>query len=172
MRIVQDDLRGKMFRGQRQLPDQEARNFLGQQKIAFIGTTDVVANPYVVPMSFIYVSGDELWFHTGPHEGHMFHNIVANARICLTVAGIGSLTPVKDGFACDSSLLYSSVVVFGTAKVIVDRDKKIWFFDRMVEKYGDPSLTFKPGYQMVDRIILFRMAIEILTGKQNTGMAH
>jgi nitroimidazol reductase NimA-like FMN-containing flavoprotein (pyridoxamine 5'-phosphate oxidase superfamily) len=172
MTTLQDDLRGKMFRGQRQLPDQEARNFLRQQKIAFIGSADAEARPYVVPMSFIYEAGDELWFHTGPHEGHMFHNIAANQRICLTVAGIGALTPVKDGFACDSSLLYSSVVVYGTARVLNDRDKKIWFFDRMVEKYGDPSLTFKPGYPMVDRIILFRMAIEILTGKQNSGMAH
>jgi hypothetical protein len=42
----------------------------------------------------------------------------------------------------------------------------------MVAKYGDPSLEFKPGYPMIDRIILFRMTIEILTGKENAGMGH
>jgi uncharacterized protein len=166
------DLRGQMFRNMRQMPDADARSFLRQQKIGYIGSTDAHSHPYVVPMTFIYDIGDELWFHTGPHQGHLFHNIAANSRICLTAAGIGSLTPVNDGFACDSSLLYSSVIVFGSARVLNDRDRKIWFFDRMVEKYGDPSLVFKPGYPMVDRIILFRMAIEILTAKQNTGMSH
>src|SRR3954464_4459971 len=116
--------RGQMFRNQRQLPDLEARQYLQAQKIAYIGTADAQGFPYVVPMSFIYVSGDELWFHTGPHEGHMFHNLAENSRLCLTVAEKGALTPVEDGFACDSSLLYSSVVVFGTAEVIYDRDKK------------------------------------------------
>jgi hypothetical protein len=186
------DFRGEMFRAQRQMTLADARAFLTEQKIANIGTVDAHGWPYVVPLAFIYartdvhpndvqlndVQGndvhlnDELWFHTGWHQGHLFHNLKQNSKVCLEVAGIGKLTPVIDGFACDSSLLYSSVIVFGTAQVIDDRDKKTWFFDRMVEKYGDPSLQFKPGYPMLDRIILFRMAMERMTGKRNSGMAH
>jgi uncharacterized protein len=166
------DLRGKMFRAQRQMPDSDARQFLAQQKIAHIGTVDANGWPYVVPESFIYEGTEELWFHTGGHKGHLFANLASSPRISLEVAQIGGLTPVKDGFACDSSLINTSVIVFGTAEVVEDRDRKIWFFDKMVEKYGSPSLEFKPGYPMIDRIILFRMSIEILTGKQNTGMAH
>jgi uncharacterized protein len=166
------DLRGQMFRAKRQMSAEEARQFLAQQKIANIGTADANNWPYVVPLAFIYEGTEELWFHTGWHEGHLFHNLKQNARLCLQVSGIGNLTPVKDGFACDSSLLYSSVIVFGTAEVVEDDARKTWFFDRMVAKYGDPSLEFKPGYPMLNRIILFRMAIEIMTGKQNSGMTH
>jgi hypothetical protein len=166
------DLRGQMFRAQRQMSPDDARAFLAEQKIANIGTVDTHGWPYVVPLAFIYGRTEELWFHTGWHEGHLFHNLKQNSKVCLEAAGIGKLTPVIDGFACDSSLLYSSVIVFGTAAVIEDRERKRWFFDRMVEKYGDPSLEFKPGYPMLDRIILFRMAIEILTGKENSGLSH
>jgi hypothetical protein len=161
-----------MFRAKRQMSEPDARQFLSKQRIANIGTVDDNGWPYVVPLAFIYESGDELWFHSGWHEGHLFHNLKQNPRLCLEVSGIGNLTPVKDGYACDSSLLYSSVIVFGTSEVIEDKERKTWFFDRMVEKYGDPSLEFKPGYPMLDKIILFRMAIEIMTGKENGGMGH
>jgi nitroimidazol reductase NimA-like FMN-containing flavoprotein (pyridoxamine 5'-phosphate oxidase superfamily) len=167
------DLRGQMFRVQRQMSPDDARAFLAEQKIANIGTVDADGWPYVVPLAFIYERTEELWFHTGWHEGHLFHNLKHNSKLCLEAAGIGKLTPpVKQGYACNSSLLYSSVIVFGTAEVIEATDKKTWFFDRMVEKYGDPSLEFKPGYPMLDRIILFRMAIEIITAKENDGLSH
>lgn len=166
------DLRGLMFRAKRKMPDSDARQFLSQQKIANIGTVDGNGWPYVVPLAFIYEGTEELWFHTGWHEGQLFQNLKQNSRVCLEVSGIGKLTPVKDGFACDSSLLYSSVIVFGNAEVIEDDARKAWFFDRMVEKYGDPSLSFKPGYPMLNRIILFRMSIEVITGKENAGLSH
>lgn len=165
-------LRGNMFRSKRQIPDTDARQFLASQKTLHIGTVDADSYPYVTPLAFIYEGTDELWFHTGWHEGHLFHNLKHNSKLCVETAQIGALTPVVDGYACDSSLICGSVIAFGTAEVIDDRERKSWFFDRMVAKYSDPSLEFKPGYPMIDRIILFRMKIEILTGKENQGMGH
>lgn len=166
------DLRGQMFRSQRQMSPTEARQFLAAEKIASVGTVDANGWPYVVPLAFIYEGSEDLWFHTGWHQGHLYHNLQHNPKLCIEVSGIGQLTPVENGFACDSSLLYSSVIVFGTAEVIEDDARKTWFFDRMVEKYGDPSLAFKPGYPALNRIILFRMAIDVLTGKRNAGLSH
>ena len=165
-------LRGNMFRSKRQIPDADARRFLGSQKTLHIGTVDEEGYPYVTPLAFIYEGTDELWFHTGWHEGHLFHNLKHNPKLCVETSQIGALTPVVDGFACDSSLICGSVIAFGTAEVINDRDRKSWFFDKMVAKYSDPSLEFKPGYPMIDRIILFRMAIDIITGKENPGLGH
>jgi uncharacterized protein len=164
--------RGQMFRSNRQMPDSVARTFLAAQKTLHVGTVDTDGFPYVVPLAFIYEGTGELWFHTGWHQGHLFHNLQQNPKLCVETSQIGALTPVKDGFACDSSLICGSVIVFGTAEVVEDREKKAWFFDKMVAKYSDPSLEFKPGYPMIDRIILFRMTIEILTGKENPGMGH
>jgi hypothetical protein len=80
------DLRGKMFRTKRLMPDAEARDFLRNQKIAHVGTVDGNGWPYVVPLVYIYEGRDYLYLHTGAHQG-----------------------------ACDSALVYTSVVVFGPA---------------------------------------------------------
>jgi nitroimidazol reductase NimA-like FMN-containing flavoprotein (pyridoxamine 5'-phosphate oxidase superfamily) len=164
--------RGEMFRCQRQMSDVIARTFLVAQKTLHVGTVDSEGYPYVVPLAFIYEGTDELWFHTGWHQGHFFHNLQHNPRLCVETSQIGVLTPVDDGYACDSSLICGSVIAFGTAEVVEDSVCKNWFFDKMVAKYGDSSLEFKPGYPMIDRIILFRMKIEVLTGKENSGLGH
>ncbi len=49
---------------------------------------------------------------------------------------------------------------------------KTWFFDRLLEKYGDPSWSFEPGYPLLDRILLYEVRIEILTGKRSEGLYH
>ena len=166
------DLRGRMTRGKRLMPDVEARAFLREKKIANIGTVDRNGWPYVVPLTYIYEGGEQLYFHTGGHQGHFLTNLEQNPKACLEVSEIG---PLHKGqrFACDSALVYTSVVVFGTVKIIHhDRDKKAWFLDQLLAKHGDPSWTFEPGYPLLDQIILYEQKIEVLTGKHSSGIYH
>jgi hypothetical protein len=51
-------------------------------------------------------------------------------------------------------------------------ESKRWFFDQILAKYGNPEWTFAPGYPLLDRIVLYEQQIEILTGKQSTGLNH
>lgn len=166
------DLRGRMFRAKRQMPDAEAREFLRRQMTAHVGTVDANGWPYVVPLVYIYEGGDYLYLHTGAHQGHFLTNVQKNPRLCVEVSEIG---PVHRGkrFACDSALVYTSVIVYGEARIVVqDREKKSWFLDRLLAKHGDPSWTFEPGYPLIDNIILYEQRIEILTGKHNAGLYH
>ena len=166
------DLRGRMFRAKRQMPDAEAREFLRRQMTAHVGTVDANGWPYVVPLVYIYVGGDYLYLHTGAHQGHFLTNVQKNPRLCVEVSEIG---PVHRGkrFACDSALVYTSVIVYGEARIVVqDREKKSWFLDRLLAKHGDPSWTFEPGYPLIDNIILYEQKIEILTGKHSAGLYH
>jgi uncharacterized protein len=166
------DLRGRMFRAKRQMPDEEARDFLKQQKTAHVGTADRNGWPYVVPLVYIYQGGDSLYLHTGNHQGHFLTNVQHNPRICVQVSEIGPLHKGKR-FACDSALVYSSVIVYGAVQILAhDREKKSWFLDRLLEKYGDPSFQFEPGYPLIDNIILYEQKIEILTGKRSEGLYH
>lgn len=166
------DLRGQMFRAKRQMPQAEAQDFLRSQKTAHVGTVDANGWPYVVPLVYIYEGGDLLYVHTGAHQGHFLSNVERNSRICVEVSSIGPLHPGKR-FACDSALVYSSVVTFGSARIIRDdREKKSWFLDRLLAKLGDPSFNFEPGYPMLDRIIVYEQKIEIMTGKQSFGLHH
>ena len=64
--------------------------------------------------------------------------------------------------------MYKSAVVFGTVRLCdeVDLDeRKAWFFDRLLERLGDSRENYSAGYTMLNHIILYEVAIEILTGK-------
>lgn len=165
------DPRGQMHRIKRQMADEAARAFLRTQKVAHVGTIDREGWPYVVPLIYIYEGGEVLYLHTGDHEGHFLQNVRYQPRICVEVAEMG---PVHRGhpFACNSALVYTSVVVFGSVRIVDDRERKVWFFDRVLEKYGEPDWTFVPGYPHLDRIVLYEQRIEILTGKRSEGLAH
>ncbi len=166
------DLRGRMFRAKRQMPDEEAREFLRRQMIAHVGTVDANGWPYVVPLVYIYEGGEYLYLHTGAHQGQFLTNVQHDQRICVEVSEIGPLHKGKR-FACDSALVYSSVIVYGAARILThDREKKSWFLERLLAKHGDASWTFEPGYPLIDNIILYEQKIEILTGKRSAGLRH
>ena len=173
MPAIATDLRGQMFRGKRRMADEEAREFLRHQKTAHVGTVDANGWPYVVPLVYIYESGDLLYLHTGAHQGHFLTNVQQNPRICVEVADIGPLQRGKR-FACDSALVYTSVIVFGPVRILYhDREKKSWFLDRLLAKHGDPSWpAFEPGYPLIDQIILYEQKMEIVTGKHSVGLRH
>jgi len=50
--------------------------------------------------------------------------------------------------------------------------KKTWFFDQLLKRLGDSRENYSAGYTMLDHIILYEVAIEILTGKINVGLHH
>ena len=166
------DFRGHMFRSKRQMPEEQTQHFLRQQMTAHVGSVDANGWPYVVPLVYIYEDGDLLYLHTGAHQGHFLSNVQRDPRICIEVSQIGPLHKGKR-FACDSALVYTSVIVFGPVRILYhDREKKTWFLDRLLAKHGDPSWTFEPGYPLLNQIILYEQKIETMTGKQSFGLRH
>ncbi len=167
------DLRGQMFRSKRRMSDDETHEFLRQQKTAHVGSVDANGWPYVVPLVYIYEAGDLLYLHTGAHQGHFLTNVQHNPRICVEVSEIGPLHRGKR-FACDSALVYTSVVVFGPVRILYhDCERKSWFLDQLLAKHGDPDWpAFEPGYPLIDRIILYELRMEIVTGKRSMGLSH
>ncbi len=171
-RTMGPDLRGHMFRAKRQMPHHETQAFLRRQMTAHVGTVDANGWPYVVPLVYIYEGGDLLYLHTGAHQGHFLTNVQRDPRMCVEVSEIGPLHKGKR-FACESALVYTSVIVFGPVRIMYhDREKKSRFLDRLLAKHGDPSWTFEPGYPLLDQIILYEQKIEIMTGKQSSGLRH
>jgi len=160
-----------MHRFKRLMPDDDARAFLRSQKVAHVGSVDGAGWPYVIPLIYIYEGGDRLYVHTGNHGGHFQRNVESRPRVSIEVAEMG---PLHRGhpFACNSALVYTSVVVFGQVRIIEDRERKAWFFDRVLEKYGQRDWTFEPGYPLLDRIVLYEQQIEVMTGKHGEGLYH
>jgi nitroimidazol reductase NimA-like FMN-containing flavoprotein (pyridoxamine 5'-phosphate oxidase superfamily) len=165
------DQRGHMHRVKRLMQDDDARTFLQQQKVAHAATVDAAGWPYVIPLIYIYEGGEHLYVHTGDYGGHFQRNIESQPRMCIEVAAMG---PVHRGrpFACNSALVYTSVIVFGTVRILSDSSRKAWFFDRVLEKYGESDWTFEPGYPHLHRIELYEQQIELITGKHSEGLYH
>jgi uncharacterized protein len=64
------------------------------------------------------------------------------------------------------------VITFGAMRILDDTEKKPWFFDRVLAKYGQPDWTFQPGYPHLNNIILYEQQLEIVTGKHSNGLDH
>jgi nitroimidazol reductase NimA-like FMN-containing flavoprotein (pyridoxamine 5'-phosphate oxidase superfamily) len=160
-----------MHRFKRLMADDDARAFLRSQNVAHVGTVDERGWPYVVPLIYIYEGGDRLYVHTGNHDGHFQRNIQSQPRTCVEVAEMG---PVHRGhpFACNSALVYTSVITFGVMRILDNSEKKSWFFDCVLAKYGQPDWTFQPGYPHLNNIILYEQQLEIVTGKHSDGLYH
>ena len=168
------DMRGNMTRKDRQMSDADARAFLRIHAMASVGTSDETGWPYVVPLMYVYEEGDRCFLHTGGRGGHFLSNIRRNPKICVTVSASGQMQQGSPS-PCDSALVYQSAIVFGTVRVCdgVDlEEKKTWFFDRLLDRLGDYRENYSAGYTMLNRIILYEVAIEILTGKINVGLHH
>lgn len=165
------DLRGKMRRAYRLMPDEEARAYLMRQHVSHVTTVVEVAWPYVTPLAYIYEGGDILSLHTGAEPGRFLRNLQHDPRICLEVSEIGPLHPVHR-FAGNSALVYASVTVWAAIRIIDGRERKAAFFDRLLEKDGDPRWQFESGYPAIDQIILYELPIGLLTGTRSKGLSH
>ena len=164
-----DTLRGRIRRRDRAMGLEEIRTFLQEQQVAHVATRDPDGWPYGIPLVYIYEDGI-FYLHTGAREGHFLRNVRQDPRVCLEVSAIGPLHPGKP-YACNSSLVYTSVIAFGRLEILEDRERKAWFFDRLLEKYA-PEAVFEPGYPALDRILLYALKPDILTGKRSEGLHH
>lgn len=173
MQVIPDH-RGQMTRKDRQMPDEEARTFLRQHAVAHVGTCDAARWPYVVPLMYVYEQGERLFLHTGGRGGHFLANAQADPRICIAVSEPG---PMHRGSPspCNSALTYKSVIAYGRVHVCEGPDlvqQKTWFFDRLLERLGESRADYQDGYNMLDKIILYEVNLEIVTGKINVGLHH
>ena len=164
-----------MVRSDRQMPDADARAFLCQQAVAHVGTTDASGWPYVVALMYVYEEGNFLYLHTGPHQGHFLANIRDNPRVCIHVDENGPLQRGQPS-PCNSALVYKSVVAYGEVRVLEGpgvNEKKAWFFDRLLDRLKEPMSAYqRPEYPALNQIILYEVALEIVTGKLNVGLHH
>lgn len=165
-------LRGVIQNKRVEISEEEAKYFLKVAKVAHVATVDEDGFPYVIPLVYIYEE-DKVYLHIGNiRESHFWENIKKNPKVCIEVSEMGDLHPGKK-YACQSALVYTSAVVFGTLSRIEDDERKAWFFDCLLEKYGNPEWSFeRKGYPILPKIELFEVQIEKLTGKVNEGLMH
>lgn len=165
-------MRGIIANEKRTMSDEQTIEFLKKAKVAHVATVDQDGYPYVIPLIYYFNGKDKVYLHTGNlRQSHFVENIKHNPKVSIEVSEMGDIHPGKK-YACQSALVYASVVLFGQIKKIDDDAKKEWFFDRLLEKYGNPEWNFEKGYPALPKIDLFEVQIEKMTGKLNKGFRH
>lgn len=117
--------------------------------------------PYVVPVGFAYAEG-KVFFHTCRKEGLKMEALRADPRVCFEV----------DESLSDCSLA-KSVIIFGRAEVIDDKEKMIPYLKKLIDKYRVP-VTFGEYMSKGNRDVqkeLGEVRICIITPSQMTGFS-
>ncbi|GAA3349929.1 pyridoxamine 5'-phosphate oxidase family protein [Deinococcus persicinus] len=126
-----------------EISNDEVLQFLKMGKVAHVATVDEEGYPYVIPFVYVYERNDKLYLHIGNmRESHFWSNIKQNPKISIEVSEMGDLHSGKK-YACQSALVYQSVVLFGQVVRIEEESRKEWLFDALLEKYGNPEWTFE-----------------------------
>ena len=101
--------------------DRETINsILDEGLVCHIGFV-VDGKPVVIPTGYAR-AGDDLVIH-GSSASRMMRSLAAGIEVCVTVSIIDGLVLARSAF--HHSVNYRSVVVFGRAAVVSDRDEKI-----------------------------------------------
>jgi nitroimidazol reductase NimA-like FMN-containing flavoprotein (pyridoxamine 5'-phosphate oxidase superfamily) len=147
------------------MTDARARETLAAGFCGRLGTADPDGWPYVVPLLYVCMDG-AIYVHNTRAPGHLRRNIEHDPRVCFEVDEAGEVF-AYGRFECDTSIAYTSVIAFGTARIVTSPDEQTRFFSALMRKYADPSWS-RPAefFPRLDEITVYAIRVERLTGKE------
>lgn len=148
-------------------------HFLNQAQTGFLGLSDGKL-PYVVPLNFVWYNG-AIYFH-GAEEGRKVSIISSNNAACFTVSeNDGTITnPVP----AHTDTAYMSVMIFGKAEHVPDRDEAYAAMQALLDKYvagyyKDPlARAHLERYRSSkgSATHVYKVSCESLTAKENAAV--
>jgi len=104
--------------------------------------------PFLHPTTFWYdQKARRIYFH-GARQGRTLQNVTRNPRVCFGVAEMGRLLPAES--ACDFSLEYASVSVFGRVRLVEEEAEKRHGLQGLLGKYFFVEVIWVPVYRPLE----------------------
>ncbi len=151
----------KIRRIKNEIPVEEAKILLRNNKRAAFSVNGDDGYPYTIPINFYYDEDENRIYLHGAKKGHKIESIKANDKICFTTWNDGYL---EDG---DWAFHVSSCVVFGRAKLIEDRNITEEKVRRLALKYYPTVEEVEEGIKRhIDGVQLVAIEIEHISGKK------
>ena len=151
-----------MRRKEREIVNQQdIEAIIRQSLVCRLAMTDG-NSPYVVPLCFGY-QDQTLYFH-GSGQGKKLDLLKKNSQVCFEFDLTTGLKPGKS--ACDWGIGYKSVIGFGRAVVIEDRQIKREALNIIMDQYAEGEFDYSDT--ALDRTIVIRVDISSMTGKEST----
>ncbi len=148
----------KMRRFRQALPDEENVDILRRGKVAVWAVDGDEDYPYAVPVNYVFHDG-AVYIHCAS-QGHKIDAILRNPKCSICVIDKDDVIPEK------FTSYFRSVIAFGQAEILTDRQEKIDALLRLSEKYSpgiDPANEID---RFIKVVCIVRINLESVTGKQ------
>ena len=148
-----------MRRKERLMPEKETLDLLTRAEYGILSTVDDEGQPYGVPVSFANTR-DMIYFHCAL-TGHKLDNIQKQKQVSFCVVGDTLVLPNQ------FSTCFESVIVFGHASIINDREEKLAALTMLAQKYAPEFPTEGDVYiqKGFDHTTVVGIKIHHLSGK-------
>ena len=139
---------------------EEAETILLNGKSGVLAVNGDDEYPYTVPLSYAYEPG-KIYFHSAKN-GHKMDSIQRNPKVTFCVVGQDQVVPDK------FTTFYSSVIIFGKAKIVSEEKLRQHAMELLVHKYSpgfedSGALEIKHDWELFSVV---EIDIEHLTGKK------
>ena len=155
----------RLRRVDKQMPEERLRSLLQHGRVGRLATVGPDGWPYVVPLLYVLTDA-EIWVHNTRTQGHLRANVEHAQRVCFEVDEPGEVFPYGR-YECDTSLAYRSAIVFGSIRIVEEREQKQTFFEAFMAKYADARWDRPKGFfPRLDQVTVYALRIERMTGKE------
>jgi hypothetical protein len=146
------------------MSEDEARAFLAGRIEGRLATCNQAGEPYITPLNYV-VHENKIYLHS-KLTGRKLDNLAENPRVCFEVS-----ETVKNTVSCDApcacATRYTSVLVFGAARVLSDNAEKTIVLNRLVARFA-AGKAFQPVEEKhAASCAVIEIAIGTISGKRN-----
>ncbi len=143
------------------LPKEKCINLLSKGIYGRLGTCGDDKQPYITPINFV-IYNEKIYFHTG-FKGRKLDNIGNNQKVCLEVSGSGKIYPT--GHAKNFTMRFWSVLVFGEAHIVEDKNLKLTVMNLLMEKHAK-GYKYEPlSINDMNIVNVVEISMDKITGK-------
>ena len=150
-----------MRRAKQALSPQECQAILERGRTCILAVSGAEGYPYAVPLNYVYQDG-KLYFHCAK-QGQKLDAIRQNPKVSVCVVDRDEIYPA------DYTTLFSSVILFGRARILEEEAEKRAAITLFTKKYvpNDPEdyrqYRINRSYQP---LCVVEITVEHMTGKQ------
>lgn len=153
----------KMRRAKQELSHEECIAILERGNTGVFSVIGDEGYPYTVPLNYVY-DKDKIYFHCAVN-GHKTDSIKANEKVSFCVIDKDEVIPE------DLATSYQSVIVFGKAKIIDDKDEIYSACEKLGLKYNpDKNRVDTEINNSLDALCCVEIKIEHMTGKESLDL--
>lgn len=145
------------------LSEKEAAEYLAARTEGRLATCDADGQPYITPLNYVFHRG-RIYFHCAP-KGHKLDNIAANDRVCFEVSQTDKTVFTEK--ACNCSTRYTSVVVFGRARMVTDDAEKAEALNALTGRIAAGRPFERTTAAQTGGVVVVAVSVDKITGKQN-----